>query len=149
MDKESVIIFSFRSQDWALSTTLEIIANELEVESCVKWAFWLDNLSFPRELPLSEKLTSIFLKREIQSSKLLESLKRIFPERNVRFLDIPNISLSIPEMIKNKVEIATYLELISRIRESKPSKDDYRKLIKKFNINFLKHLILKERVTNI
>lgn len=138
MDKESVIIFSFRSQDWALSTTLEIIANELEVESCVKWAFWLDNLSFPRELPLSEKLTSIFLKREIQSSKLLESIKGIFPERKIRFLDIPNISLSIPEFLENKIDIATYLELISRIRESKPSKDDYRKLIKKFNHSYLK-----------
>lgn len=138
MNKLSVLIFSFRSQDWALSTTLEIIANELEVESHVKWAFWLDNLSFPRELPFSEKLTSMHLKRKIQSSKLLESLKKISPAGDIEFLDIPDISQPALQFLENKADIAAYLELISRIRESKPSRVSYRKLVSKFNLSYLK-----------
>jgi hypothetical protein len=137
VNKKSVVVFSFRSQDWALASTLEIVSHELELGSHVHWAFWLDNLSFPRELPLSEKLTSIYLKNEIQSAKLLKLLMNLSKEGQFEFLykpDSSNFSVGLPNEI---VDIASYLELISRIRESKPQKSSYKRLVKKLDRSYI------------
>jgi hypothetical protein len=137
VNKKSVVIFSFRSQDWALASALEIVARELEFGSHVYWAFWLENLSFPKELPLSEKLTSIYLKKEIQSTKLLELLKNLSKGGQIEFLDMPGACQPTLSLLNEKVDIASYLELISRIRESKPLKDSYRRLVRELNCSYI------------
>ena len=70
------IIFTFRNYDWMLATTFEIINEELNNESTIFWAHWAENLNFPREFLISEKIKNVRMKKRVFNSNLIDKLNK-------------------------------------------------------------------------
>ncbi len=130
-------IFTFRSQDWALATTVEIIMRHLSLGNKIAWGFWIDNLSFPRELPITEKLTSNYLKKNITKKKLPGHLNHAFSSGQLEMLELPHKNSSKRSTRATKVDEACYLELISRLRDSAPNIDSYGRLHTQLETSYL------------
>jgi hypothetical protein len=137
MSNRSVVIFTFRGQDWSLATTLEIISEEIGMGSRVRWAFWLDKLAFPRELPISEKLSTYYLKKNMRSRKLVELFKKTSSNGEIEILETLNVTRPNQEWEIDKVNEACYLEMISRLRESAPSISSNKRLANRFKRSYV------------
>lgn len=112
-----------------MAASLEIIMSQLSSGSDISWGFWVDNLSFPREFPFSEKLMNLYLKKEIEETHLISRMNLIFSKGHVEMLELQNANVLISANVETKVEEACYLELISRLRDSAPNIQSHSKLL--------------------
>lgn len=128
---DRVVVFNFRNFDWCLSTSIEIIRRELERNASVDWAYWDTGLSFPREFPIAEKIRVLQIHRNIRTHRFLNLVKSGISSGSLSFLKFDAQPVNQTGEIQSKARTAAYLELISRVREAHPNKENYRQILLK------------------
>jgi len=131
-------IFTFRNYDWMLATTFEIINEELNNEITIFWAHWAENLNFPREFLISEKIKNVRMKKRVFNSDLIDKLNKNSKKSSLNFIPLRRVNLATDQEIILLSRTTAYLELIARIRESKPDTEKYFRTLNRLESSYIK-----------
>ncbi len=136
MSKKS-IFFTFRYSDWALSTSLEIMAIELANGTNIGWADWTGEFESSFELPITNRILIRQMKNRFRSHQIVNKIQSFGTTSNLVILQPPKNSIDPNSKTILIAEEVAYLELISRIRDARPNKITHHNLLDKFKLTFL------------
>ena len=131
------IVFTFSYNNWALATTLELLANKLGTSGEYVWIDWTGKFVKKHEYFIASKLVINQTKRRIRRSNLIAELTKLGLHTTFRYENLTPKIVDYKESINEIAEQVSYLELISVVREAKPSKKDYRKLLKEYKKTYI------------
>ena len=128
------MLFTFRYSEWALATSLEIIASQLNQGKSLHWIDWTGRLQKNFEFPIADRLHIFETGWRIRRSGLLKSIVDLSQLGQFEWCDqIPSFSDCKVEGLADEV---AYLELISLLRESTPKIEDHIKLFNNLKRTF-------------
>jgi hypothetical protein len=128
------MLFTFRYSEWALATSLEIIASQLNQGKNLSWIDWTGRLQENFEFPIADRFHNFETGWRIRRSGLLKSILDLFPLGQFEWSgQISSFSECNVEELADEV---AYLELISLLRESTPKVEDHTKLFNNLKKTF-------------
>jgi hypothetical protein len=130
--ENKICIFTFSYDNWALATTIEIIASKLVSGDEIVWIDWTGEFVRKHVYPVASKRHIHQTKKRIKKSELLKDLMKLALNGKFRYQDSVGEQINHDYPIEEIAEAVAYLELVSAARDSTPDKNSHKDLLEMY-----------------